>query len=95
MKNLLQVALVAGFSYLAIDYLSKRKSKKAVAPAAAAPKDPSTMTEAELQETGEEGFATELAQEQQLGAAVKTEEQPLDWNSADGWGDTTPISYGM
>jgi len=96
MKDLLQIGLIAGISYLAIRYLSKPKSSTSAAPAApAASAISSTNEAAALEQLGDEGFAMELAQEQQLGASVSQETGALDWNSADGWGDTTPISYGI
>jgi predicted lipid-binding transport protein (Tim44 family) len=96
MKDLLQIGLVAGVSYLAIRYFSKQKSATSSAPAASSSSTSSSTNEAAaLEQFGEEGFAMELAQEQQLGASVSQETGVLDWNSADGWGDTTPISYGI
>jgi hypothetical protein len=80
MKNIVQVALIGGAAYLAIDYLNKRKAnqKKTSTLVAASNKN---VIDAEMQEEGEEGYALKVAQDQQLGAAVPEDKF---WNARGG-----------
>ena len=103
MKNIIQVALIGGAAYLAIDYMKKRKANQNKAGAIIAAANNNVLAAAEMQEEGEEGIAFDVAQNQQLGAA---ESQENDFSFAsgshhrsfyrvDGWEDSTPISFGM
>jgi hypothetical protein len=94
MKNLLQVALIGGAAYLAIDYLKKRKAnQKATSTAIASTSK--NLVNAEMQEEGEEGLAIASAKEQQRIGVSKLKEQPLNWNSVNGWNDSTVVSNGI
>ena len=94
--NLLQVAIVGAVTYFAVDYLTKRKAKNAVAPTGGVKPAPTarTMEAAMLEEEGEEGMIMTEAQNQQIGAA-RHQERPLDWQSANGWESENVLSYGI
>ena len=89
MKNFIKVALIGGATYLAIDYMMKRKANKEKQTVLVATANQNSIDSAEIEEEGEEGMAVEVAQQQQLGATPNDKPQFSNINSWDS--DSLPI----
>ena len=94
MTNMIKVALIGGATYLAIDYMMKRKAnqeKQSVLVATTNGNVGKTMEAAEIEEEGEEGMALDVAQHQQLGATTSADPK---FSNANNW-DSDTLSLGM